>query len=106
MIEILAAAAETAVQSPSALQTYGPAGAILIALGGWKGIAQGILWLQNRSSNGNGIAVKYVPQTECDLRHDKNAQQAANLVKSMDRLEQAVTTLSGRIDHVLDARKE
>ena len=106
MIEIVAAAAaETATQAPSAVQTYGPAAALLIAMGGWKGIAQGILWLQGKSGNekANG---RYVPQVECTLRHEKDAQMNASLVKSMDKLEQAVTRLHDRIDHVTDMHKE
>lgn len=47
MIEMLATAADTANQAPGAITTYGPWG-ILIAMGGWKGIAKALLWLQGQ----------------------------------------------------------
>jgi len=105
MIEILAEMAEMAqtaqtATAPTAMQTYGPIGALLLAMGGWKGIAQAILWFQGRQANGNGSAHKYVPQTECNLRHEMDNQMSAALVKSIDKLEEAVTRLHDRIDTI------
>jgi len=99
MIEILAAATETVYQSPTALQTYGPAGALLLALGGWKGIAQGIVWLQGRNGNGNGH--KFVPASECALRHEAAAAATAALAKSVDKLEASISKLHERIDKLM-----
>ncbi|RPJ39226.1 MAG: hypothetical protein EHM35_02855 [Planctomycetaceae bacterium] len=107
MFEILAAAqtAQTTVPvSQEMTQIYGPAVAILVALGGWKGIAQGILWLQGR--NGNGHSRKYVPQSECNLRHEKDNQMTGTLVKSIDKLEVAVTRLHERIDEIGSDRRK
>ncbi len=98
MIEILAAATETAVQGPGAITTYGPWG-ILIALGGWKGIAQGIVWLQGR--NGNGDGHKFVPASECALRHEAAAGATAALAKSVDKLEGSISKLHERIDKLM-----
>ena len=99
---LAAATTETVIQAPTALQTYGPAGAIIIAMGGWKGVAQGILWLQGRTGPRSG---KYVPKTECELLCKKNDQMTAILVKSIDKLEVAVTRLHDRIDHHGDEHK-
>jgi len=102
MIEMLVAAAETGVQVPGPITTYGPWG-ILIALGGWKGIAQGILWLQGRNANGNHR--RMIDEKECDRRHAEEAKYRAlemgQLTKSLDALNSNVTRLHERFDEFL-----
>lgn len=102
MIEILAAAAE----GPTAAQTYAPAAMILVALGGWKGIAQGILWLQGRNGNGNGNGKRTVDEKACDRRHAEEAKYRAletgQLVKSLDTLTLSVNKLNDRFDKYVD----
>ena len=97
MLTILAEAA--AAQTPTAVQTYGPVAALLLALGGWKGIAQGIVWLQGR--NGNGDGHKFVPASECALRHEAAAGATAALAKSVDKLEGSISKLHERIDKLM-----
>jgi hypothetical protein len=95
MLTILAEAA--AAQTPTAVQTYGPVAAVLLALGGWKGIAQGIVWLQGRNGDGH----KFVPASECALRHEAAAGATAALAKSVDKLEGSISKLHERIDKLM-----
>jgi len=106
MFEILAAATETVIQTPTTLQTYGPVGALLLTLGGWKGIAQGILWLQSR--NGNGNPRRMIDERACDHRHEAEERarltEMGSLVKSMDKLESAITRLHERFDEIVKGK--
>lgn len=106
MIAILLAeaAATVAPVAPTAMQTYGPAAALVIALGGWKGLAQTILWLQGRGGNGNSKR-RAIDERACDRRHEEEAKlraaEMAPLTRSIDKLDGSVTRLHERIDEFL-----
>lgn len=106
MVEILLAEA-AAQTAPTALQTYGPAATILIAFGGWKGIAQMIVYLQGRGGNGNSKR-RAIDERACDRRHEEEAKlraaEMAPLTHSIEKLDGSVTRLHQRIDELLGHR--
>ena len=69
MVEILAAATETVVQGPSALQTWGPWGAVIIALGGPKGVAKIISLWQGKGANCDRS--DRFDKAACNQRHEQ-----------------------------------
>jgi hypothetical protein len=103
MIEFLLAEIAPAVQ-PSTVQTYGPVTTLLLALGGWKGLAWGILWLQGR----NGNTKRLIDERACDRRHASEervrTKEIDTMVKSMDKLEAAVTRLHERFDQIIKGK--
>ena len=107
MIEILLAEA-VATTTPTAMQTYGPAATLLIALGGWKGLAQAVLWLQGRNGNDAGKR-RTIDERACDRRHEEEAKlraaEIAPLTNSINKLDGSVTRLHERIDEFLGQQR-
>lgn len=100
MFDVLAAMSQTTVQD------YGPAAAILIALGGWKGIAQAILWLQGRTgkefrTNEEG---KHVSEEMCKFRHEqfdkRQDERHQTLVAGINEVKESIRSLHGRMNGI------
>ena len=113
MFELLAAlTAEGVVETvqvvhPGALQTYGPIGAVLLAMGGWKGIAQALLYFQGRTgkryrTSENG---KHVSEAMCKLRHaelEKRADERYDtLVGGINEVKAGIQLLHERVNEII-----
>lgn len=70
---ILAAATSELTNNPGALQTWGPWGAVIIALVGREGVAPLLTKIRGKPSNGNGK--KYVDEGMCLLRHQEEQKR-------------------------------
>lgn len=89
MIGVIMAAAETVTQNPSALQTWGPWGAVIIALGGPKGVSM-VLSVLGKGGNGNGKFNKEL----CEQRHNELRAQ-----RDADRAD--IIYIRGRVDEIV-----
>jgi len=92
MIEVLAAATETAVQGPGVLQTWGPWGAVILALGGKEGIVAIISVLRGKKDDGPGD--KY-NKAACEQQHKAIAEQ-----RMVDRTD--LLYIRGRVDMLVE----
>jgi len=90
MVELVLAAAETVVQSPSTLQTWGPWGAVVIALGGPKGVAMVVSLLRGQGVNGAG---KYNEEA-CKDRH-------AALKETQEKNDENYKYIRDRLDEII-----
>lgn len=99
MVEIVAEAVATA--APSALQTYGPLGAIIILLGGPKGIAYLLSVWHAKKGGGKG---KAPGRGICPLHAEfaaKLDERHTAVKEGMERIEDALTRLHERLDEAL-----
>ena len=97
-MELMLAAADAVAQGPSALQTYGPWGAVAVALGGPKGIAMIISLAQGKGVSGGG---KYNKEL-CEQRHkeikDQRDTDRADIVYIRTKMDELFTHLLGKKD--------
>lgn len=79
-------------------QAGGAAVVVIAALGGQRGLEALITaW---RAKSRAETAPRYVPQSECDLRHARDQAVSENLAESIDRLNASITRLHERIDRL------
>ena len=85
-------------------QAGGAAVVVIAALGGQRGLEALITaWRGKHRAEPkipDGFSAKFVPQTECDLRHARDQAVSKNLAESIDRLNASITRLHDRIDRL------
>jgi hypothetical protein len=98
MLELLLAAATEAV-APTPLQLYGPLGAVVVLLGGPKGVAWLLGILQSRKGSGNGGKTCPV-HAEFAARLD---ERHAVITAALERIEAGQVRTHERIDELQHA---
>lgn len=112
-IALAVQAGQTAVQTAEALAPvsravatplYETVGAVVLAMGGWKGIAQCIVWIRGSKQSPDDER-RLVDEKACEKRHAEDERVRTNemglLTKSIDRIDSSIVRLHERLDEVL-----